>query len=99
MKKPRTAEPTAAKTRIVVKNEVASLTRDSRLLRRPNHLSELSTIDLRVNCISCRRLESSAESISQNRPDLLIKGNVLSARVADTLVLNLELRLLRSNDE
>src|SRR6267143_6159611 len=85
--KPRIPAPTATRTRIAVKNELASLTRDSRLLRRPNHLSELSTIDLRLTCISCRRLESSAESITRNRPNLLLKGNVLSTRVADTFSL------------
>src|ERR671914_736033 len=57
-KKPRIAAPTATKTKLPVKNEPASLTRNSRLLRRSTHLSELSTIELRLDCISCHRLES-----------------------------------------
>ncbi len=92
--KPRTDAPTVTKTRIVVKNELASLTRDSRLLRRSNHLSELSTIDLRLNCISCRRRVSSEEFNVKTVPLVAIretklswsanKGNVPSIRLADT---------------
>src|ERR671910_70747 len=68
-KKPRIAAPTATKTKLPVKNEPASLTRNSRLLRRSNHLSELSTIELRLDCISCRWLESfSVLFISQDHP-------------------------------
>src|SRR2546426_11998735 len=71
--KPRTAAPTVTKTRIVVKNELASRPRDSRPLRRPSHLSDLSTIDLRLNCISGGRRVSSAESKSQGRPICCIR--------------------------
>jgi hypothetical protein len=68
-KKPKIAAPTAIKTRLPVKTEPASLTRNSRLLRRSNHLSELSTIELRLDCISCRWLESfSVLLISQDHP-------------------------------
>src|SRR5438132_11858603 len=70
-KKPRIAAPTATKTRLPIKNELACLTRNSLLLRRSNHLSELSTIEFRLDCISCRRLGSSVLFISQDRPIFL----------------------------
>jgi len=92
--KPRLAPPATAKTKIVVRKELASLTRNSRVFRRFSHFSELSTMDRRLDCISCSRLVSSAALIPHHKFILLFRNwRKLPCRLLNSNVSRIRFRL------